>query len=103
MTTHFWLAIACGILWIAGVWTAFKPGMILGDIGDWLEYYAKLLLGKEGGEYVCKPLFRCPPCMASIHGTYVWFAVDGGWWGLVPYCICLCGANAFLFIVFTDD
>lgn len=103
MTSFFWLALAIGVLWIAGVWTLFRPKMLFGDLADWLEYYAKLAFGKEWGEYVCKPLFRCPPCMSSIHGSYVWVILGGSWWGLVPYCVCLCGANAFLFIEFSDD
>lgn len=101
--TSFWLILAFGILWIAGVWTAFKPGMILGPLADRIEWVLKKWFTKEQSDYICKPLFTCPPCCASLHGTYVWFIAGGDWMMWLPYCICLCGANSFLFIVFQDE
>lgn len=54
-------------------------------------------------EWITKPLFDCPICMASIHGT-LWFA------GILPYffsvqmhikfwilfMFCLCGLNTII-------
>lgn len=103
MDTHFWLSLACGILWIAGVWTAFKPEMIFGFAADWLEWFLKSFLSKGATDYVMKPITKCPPCMASLHGSYVWFICGGTWWGLAPYIVCLCGACSLIFIVFPSD
>lgn len=101
-TLDFWLTLAFGVLWIAGVWTAFRPGMLLGNIADTIEAGLKAWFGHEQGEYITKPLFRCPPCMASLHGSYVWFVAGGDWWMWFPFVICLCGVNSFLFLVFND-
>lgn len=85
MTPDFWLRIAFGILMILGIWTLFREHMILGWLADGSRkvFHPALL----------KPLFDCPPCMASVWGTVVWFGTDGNislWWP--AYCLCLCGA-----------
>ena len=56
-------------LWIFGFRTLFQPGMILGFWGDEFDE----LLGK-----MAKPLFRCAPCMSSIHGSiyFIWRAFE---------------------------
>lgn len=103
MTTEFWLRLACGILWILGVWTAFKPKMILGWLGDWTEFLLKSVFSKEAAEYTVKPLFRCPPCCASFHGILVWFATGGELLGLFPFIVCLCGAMTLVMSVLPAD
>ena len=43
-----------------------------------------------------KPLFACPPCMASVHGTIIFFIMLFGSYGILywpVFCICLCGLN----------
>lgn len=50
---------------IIGLWTACKPDMLLSFVGDKLHGLSS---------YMQKPLYLCPPCMASIWGS-VWFAV----------------------------
>lgn len=45
---------------------------------------------------ILKPLFACPYCMASVHGTVIFFICLFGSFGLYwwpPFCICLCGLN----------
>lgn len=103
MNAHFWTALGFGILWIAGVWTLFKPGMIFGNLGDWIEWAAKIVLGDDRGESFVKPLFRCPACMASVHGTTIWFLSNGSWQWWFPFCVCLCGANYLLFSNLSDE
>lgn len=46
-------------------------------------------------DYIKKPLFDCPPCMASIWGAigYIYFAPDIN---AIPYLLALCGFNALL-------
>ena len=39
-------------------------------------YRLRLWSLKHIGEFWSKPLFTCPPCMASVHSTYIyWFAM----------------------------
>jgi hypothetical protein len=38
------------------------------------------LVGRLVGDFWSKPIFTCPPCMASIHGTWVY-------WLLMPFTI----------------
>lgn len=103
MTSHFWITLAFGVLWIAGVWTLFRPEMIFGFLADWMEYFLRKWFGKDRAEYIMKPIATCPPCMSSLHGSYVWLLSGGSWIMLVPFCIALCGVNAFLFLVFSDE
>ncbi len=44
-------------------------------------------------EWLSKPLYDCPPCMASIHGTWVWLITGGELTGLPIFIISLCGLN----------
>lgn len=47
-------------------------------------------------ENVCKPLFDCPPCCSSIHGTisFILFYHDINLFLLWPtFIFCLCGLN----------
>jgi hypothetical protein len=72
-------------LWCFGVHAAFQNDMLLGKLGTWIE----LRIGYKW----CKPLFGCPPCMASVHGAFI-----SGYFGLTPtvalvFIICLCGLN----------
>lgn len=101
-TADFWLLLAFGILWIAGVWTAFKPEMILGPLGDRIEFFLKAWFENGAAEMIVKPLFTCPPCMSSFWGAPIWLLAGGSWEMLLPFVVCLCGANAFLFIVFAE-
>jgi hypothetical protein len=47
------------------------------------------------GEYSAKPLFDCPPCMASVWGLLGWFYLMPGL-AIVPYLLVLCGVNALI-------
>jgi hypothetical protein len=77
------LIIACN--WCFGIFTPFHEGYILESIGDRI----RSVIGKQ----LSKPIFGCPPCMASIHGA----AIGLFWWGIdlrvIPFMICLCGLN----------
>jgi len=83
------LLLFLGVAWTWGVKCLFSDNMLLESIA----VQARMKLPG----YVTKPLFDCPPCMASIHGTLIYFALYGGniWlWGL--YCVMLCGLNYIL-------
>lgn len=115
MTSHFWITLAVAALWIVGVWTLFRPGMIFQKWGDWMEWAARVLWKRatkgvwredpgSDGAFICKPLFACPPCMASVHGTLAWFFWGGGsiqWW--IPFIVCLCGAMKIITNLFLNE
>lgn len=83
--TDFLLLVLLASLVCFGIWNAFAPGMIFGKIADIWE--------RRFPEWVSKPLFTCPPCMASLHGTWVWYLADGGWMWWIPFVLALSGFN----------
>jgi len=73
MTVDFYLRLLLSALVILAVWNLLGKGDLLESVGDWLEKHAP---------YWGKPLGLCPPCMASVYGTAVWFSTGGTllWW-----------------------
>lgn len=84
MNADFWLRIALGVLVITGIWNAFDRDMIFGKLGDFLHS----LLPK----WATMPLFECPMCMASVHGTWLWLVTGGEWLWLPIFILALSGA-----------
>lgn len=80
------LQLFVAMLVCIGIWNAFGHGQAFGWLGDWMENHAP--------EWVNKPLWMCPPCMASVHGTWIWFCVARGgidmWF---PFILALSGLN----------
>lgn len=73
--SEFWNRLGIAGSVIFALWNLFAKGQLLGFLGDWME--------KHGSEWFTKPLAFCPPCMASVHGTWVWFLTGGDvskWW-----------------------
>lgn len=71
---------------IFGIKTLFAEGMVFEGIGNILQ---ELL-----GEFWSKPFITCPPCMASVHGTWIYFAfIHQGLAMWVPFCLALAGLN----------
>jgi hypothetical protein len=82
----FFGTLAAASLWCFGVYAIFNNDHILGPVADWLERVTSVSF--------CRPIFGCPPCMASFHGLIIGFIAFG--WGshtLLPFVICLCGLN----------
>lgn len=90
----FWLRIMLGCLVIIGVWKVFRPTMLLGEIGDAL--YSRL------PAWVFKPTIGCPPCMASFHGTWLWFGLGGAWQWWPIYVLSLCGMMTLITVEFLN-
>jgi len=84
MNAHFYIRLALGCLVIVGIWTLFEKDMLLDKVGDYLV--------KQLPKWVTFPLFECPICMSSVHGTWIWFITNGEWTGWPIFCIALCGA-----------
>jgi hypothetical protein len=88
VVSHFGILLLLSSLWTMGVNTLFQEDMILEKMGQWQDENLPL--------WVNKPLWRCPPCMASFHGSviYLLFMVgDYGLWLWIPFIVCLAGVN----------
>lgn len=72
-------------LWCFGIYAVFNNDHLLGPVADWLENVTSVTF--------CRPLFGCPPCMASVHGSYLGLILFGFSWTILPFIICLCGLN----------
>ena len=69
---------------IFAVYTLMSEGMLFEKVGNWIK--------KTVGDYWCKPLICCPPCMASVHGTWFYLLLVGDLnWFLLVYVLALCG------------
>lgn len=70
-------------LYAAGVLQS--EGMLLQPLRKWLN-------GKGIPVFLAKPLYACPPCMASIWGSIVWFFVGVDFfsvdWPLFVFSVC---------------
>lgn len=64
-----------------------REGMLLDNVANLLRDNIK--------EFWCKPLFDCPPCMASVWGLLGWFYLAPNM-QLIPYLLVLCGFNALV-------
>jgi len=60
-----------------------------GDISPIKEYD----IGKRRNDMIKKPLFNCPPCMASIWGTAGFIYTGIGWEYWVVWVLSLAGFN----------
>lgn len=80
---NFIINLLIGSLWCFGIYKLFD---------DLLNPIAVRIEDKIGLQW-CKPLFYCPPCMASVHGVIlcIIFGITGKAW--IVYCVCLCGLN----------
>lgn len=81
-------------IWCLGVYCIFSPNYILGSVGEFVR--------KDLPRWVTKPLFDCPPCMASVHGTLIHFTYGGDVFSWIPFVVCLSGLNYFATQFFTE-
>lgn len=86
--TNFPLLLLLGALICIGWWNAFQPHMIFGWLGK--------IWDRRLPEMLQKPLYSCPPCLASTIGSAVWFYSGGSleWW--LPYVLALSGVNRII-------
>jgi hypothetical protein len=88
MIADFLLRLLIGSCVCIGVWNAFGKDEIMGWLGNILE--------KHFPEKVNKPIFMCPPCMASLWGSAVWFYLGGGFWLWPVFVLALSGLNVLV-------
>lgn len=84
--TDFILLLLFGVCWTWGFSCPFQEGYVLHPVGK--------KMWDNWPEWVCKPLFACPPCMSSLHG----FAISAVYFDfhifpMAAYMVCLCGLN----------
>jgi len=95
--TYALIVLLFASFWCFGISVIFKEEMILEKAGIWMD--ENIL------PYLNKPLWKCPICMASIHGTAI-FALFVmpiyGIWLWVPFCVCLAGLNYVIINLFKD-
>lgn len=78
-------------LWTFGVHCLLSQGFLLEPMGNFLE--------RKLSKWICKPLFTCPPCMASFHGVVVfftgnaWFGLGLHWYLVFIFVVALAGLN----------
>jgi hypothetical protein len=90
------------VLFLAAFWCFGFRVVIIRLIFDeflGLDFFASWPDLSWQSKFIMKPLFACPFCMASIHGTFIYYFVLSsqygyGWW--FPFCIVLAGLNQFL-------
>lgn len=87
---YYFMIMALCLFWIWGINYAFKPGEILGQPGDWIR--------NNWPSWLVTPLFDCPYCMSSIHGTvFFWFFLSDYEWYLWPvFVVSLTGIGALV-------
>jgi hypothetical protein len=83
--TNFLLLLLFGSFWIWGIYAPFSEGYVFEKVGT---FFTKLL-----GKQIVKPLFACPVCMPSVHGSILAVVVYDFTFIALAFVICLCGLN----------
>ena len=79
-------------LFCLGVYKAFDDGFVFGGIAKWLYKDSPKSI-----TWIYKPLFDCPPCMASFWGLFAFHAFYGLFdWSVIPFIFCVSGLNWLL-------
>jgi hypothetical protein len=83
-----WVALASAWCW--GFSNAFDDGEIFGKAGDWLDEKLPKMLNK--------PLWSCPKCMPSVHGT-IWFLISNqsGFIMWILFIVSVSGVNTIIY------
>ncbi len=88
------------IIW--GFYYAFLPDMIFSSIADWFDTITIERIKDDNVvetvyllEWLEKPLFSCPYCMASLH-SYLFFTLDLPIYFWPFYILALCGFNGWV-------
>jgi hypothetical protein len=69
--------------------------MVFAGLADRIEKYITGLIGFHAGCALCKPLFRCPMCMASFWSLLFWL-ICGMVFNPVLMILTVCGLNVVL-------
>lgn len=90
---QLFLVLALNSLACLGIHCLTSEGMVLNKPAEWI--HNKLDGVFDFSDFICKPLFDCMPCMASIWGIIGWFYFQPDI-HLIPYLLILCGVNTLV-------
>lgn len=79
--------------WCFGLHVVVKNAVL--EFGDYIAFELWWDEFPRWKRLIFKPLFACPYCMASIHGSII-CAMLISWMWIPIFCICLCGFNYLL-------
>lgn len=85
ITSEYVLHIIVVGFWCWGFYNAFGDGEIFGGIGK--------VLRKTLPSYIQDPIFECPICMVSTHGT-IWFLILNDW-SFLPWILFIVSVSGF--------
>lgn len=90
---QLYLVIVLNSIICLGIHTTTREGMVFEPIANAMRCFANGIMDES--QYLCKPLFDCMPCMASIWGVagYFYFEPDIN---IIVYVLALCGVNALI-------
>lgn len=110
----FVLLLFVALCWVHGFTMATRPGMVLGVVSrlhikasraniNRVKAFrhtrrANLILNQAKAlRYISKPFYACIYCMASVHGSIVYFAFSPEWpvYWLIVFIVALCGLIHF--------
>jgi len=108
---HIIITLLLNALLIVGLHVATYHGNILGFLRDPSEYDEGLGFSRNGTikkphwntlpDWLKKPLYDCPTCMASVHSTYFyWYFVPFSGTTLLEYpfyIVCLSGLATYIY------
>lgn len=90
ITSYYLMIMGVALAWCWGFSFCFRSDEIFGKIGDWGR--------KNLPEWVAKPTFDCPYCLASLHGTAFFILFLWGYpvhlW--LIFIVCLTGLSALI-------
>lgn len=104
-TIHFLLWLVIASAWCVGSHTLAVKLLIEEAFATTSEQFWDSLSRKQ--KLIHKPLWACPACMASVHGTVMYFAYTAPHTGYnlilwITFCVCLCGLNYFVSQFFVE-
>lgn len=92
---HILPLLPIGFFWIQWVQFAILPGNILGFISAFENRAMNILKSNQAKKlfvFCVKPLWGCGGCMASVHGTFIfWLHGSNGVVTWIMFCISLSG------------
>lgn len=86
-------------LWCLGFYKAFDDNMVFSFIRKYLISYrwSSPEFKPKYVHWIWKPIFDCPPCMASLHGFIAFFIFYGTIdFRVIPFIFCVSGLNWLL-------
>ncbi len=89
--TNILIILILSTFWCYGVRALFLEGKLFENVGIFMDANFPL--------WINQPLWRCPPCMASVHGLFIYatFMMPfHEWFWALPFIVMLCGLNYIL-------